>query len=66
MTLIIFAGIPPTTILSGTSFETTAPAAITAFFPMVTPGKIVAFAPIHAFSFDVNGLTCQSFSLFRL
>jgi len=44
-----FAGIPPTIVLSGTSLETTAPAATMAFSPMVTPGKIVALAPIHAF-----------------
>src|SRR4051812_29610738 len=47
--LIIFAGIPPTTVLSGTSLETTAPAAITAFSPIVTPCKMVTFAPSHAF-----------------
>ena len=46
---MIFAGIPPTMVLSGTSFDTTAPAATTEFSPMVTPCKIVAFAPIQAF-----------------
>ena len=40
---------PPTTVFAGTSFETTAPAATTAFSPTVTPGSIVAPAPIHAF-----------------
>ncbi len=40
---------PATTVLSGTSFETTAPAATTEFSPIVTPGKMVAAAPIHAF-----------------
>lgn len=45
------AGIPATTVLSGTSLETTAPAATTAFSPIVTPGKIVAPAPIQAFLF---------------
>ena len=29
-------------------FETTAPAATTAFLPITTPGKIIAPAPIHA------------------
>ena len=43
------AGMPPTTVFAGTSLETTAPAATTAFSPMVTPGSIVAPAPIHAF-----------------
>ena len=38
--LITFAGLPPTTTLSGTSFVTTAPAATTAFLPMVTPQKL--------------------------
>ena len=42
-----FAGTPATTVLAGTSFVTTAPAATTEFSPIVTPGKIVAFAPIH-------------------
>lgn len=46
--LTIRAGIPATTVLSGTSFETTAPEATTEFSPIVTPGKIVAAAPIHA------------------
>ncbi len=46
---MIFAGVPPTTTLSGTSFETTEPAATTEFSPMVTPCKMVALAPIHAF-----------------
>ena len=48
---ITFAGIPPTITLSGTSFVTTAPAATIEFFPTVTPARIVAFAPIHAFFF---------------
>ena len=34
-------------VLSGTSFVTTAPAAITAPSPIVTPGVIVTLAPIH-------------------
>ena len=47
MSLIFRAGTPPTTQLSGTSRVTTAPAAITALLPMVTPGKMVQFPPIH-------------------
>ena len=43
-----FAGIPPTIVFGGTSAVTTAPAATTAFSPMVTPGKIVAAAPIQS------------------
>ena len=38
---------PPTTQLSGTFFDTTAPAAITTLFPILTPGNIVTFPPIH-------------------
>lgn len=47
MYFIILAGTPPTTALAGTSLFTTAPAAIIALSPMVTPDKIVACAPIH-------------------
>ena len=53
--LIIFAGFPPTTTLSGTSFTTTAPAATILFFPMVTPLPIMALSPIHTFSSSVIG-----------
>jgi hypothetical protein len=45
--LITLAGTPPTMVLSGTSFPTTAPAATMAFSPMVTPANIVALAPIQ-------------------
>lgn len=47
--LINRAGTPPTIALAGTSPVTTAPAATMAFSPTVTPGKMVAPAPIHAF-----------------
>lgn len=47
--LMILAGTPPTTVLAATSFVTTAPAAITALLPMVTPCSMVAFAPTHIF-----------------
>ena len=43
------AGTPPTTVFAGTSFLTTAPAATPECSPMVTPGSIVAPAPIQAF-----------------
>lgn len=44
--LIIFAGTPATTVFFGTSLVTTTPAAITAFSPTITPGQMVALAPI--------------------
>ena len=47
ISFIIFAGTPPTTQLSGTSFVTTAPAATTTLLPIVTPGKIVQLPPIQ-------------------
>jgi hypothetical protein len=40
------AGTPPTIEFSTTSLVTTAPAATIAFSPIVTPGRIVAPAPI--------------------
>ena len=54
--LTIFPGTPATITLSLTSFETTAPAAIILFFPIVTPGNIVALVPIHTFSLICIGL----------
>lgn len=57
------AGIPPTTVLAGTSLETTAPAATMAFSPMVTPGKIVAAAPIQAFRLTTIGLQISALRL---
>ena len=45
------AGTPPTTVLAGTSFVTTAPAAMMALSPMVTPlqnGAVRAYP--YAFS----------------
>src|SRR3989338_11699930 len=56
MDLIFLAGTPPTKVNSSTSSTTTAPAATTAPLPMVTPGRIVARAPIHAKSQTVIGL----------
>src|SRR5699024_10137575 len=47
--LISMAGTLPTTLFAVTSSETTAPDATTEFSPTVTPGRIVAFAPIQAF-----------------
>ena len=56
-----FAGTPPTMVFGGTSAITTAPAATTEFSPMVTPGKIVAAAPIHALRFTTIGLQIKAF-----
>ena len=53
---MIFAGTPPTIVFAGTSLETTAPAATIEFSPMVTPGSIVAAAPIHALRLMTIGL----------
>jgi len=50
ISLIIFAGTPPTSEFDGTSFVTTAPAATTQWLPIVTPGSITALAPIHTSS----------------
>ena len=44
-----FAGFPATMELSGTSLVTTLPAPTIEFSPIVTPGRIVAAIPIHAF-----------------
>mgnify|MGYP006880569590 CR=1 FL=1 len=41
------AGTPPTTVLAGTSFVTTAPAAMMALSPMVTPYRMVLLEPTH-------------------
>ena len=49
MLLINFAGTPPTTVFAGISLVTTEPAATTEFSPTVTPGSIIAPAPIQAF-----------------
>ena len=47
MFLIILAGTPPRTTLSGKIPLTTAPAATTELFPTIAPSKKVAFAPIQ-------------------
>jgi hypothetical protein len=41
-----FAGTPPTMVNGSTSLVTTAPAAMIAPFPIVTPGKIIDLGPI--------------------
>ena len=41
------AGTPPTTVLAGTSFVTTAPAAMMELSPMVTPCRMVLLEPTH-------------------
>ena len=45
---IILPGFPTTNEKSGTSLVITAPAPIKAYFPIVIPQTIVAFAPIVA------------------
>ena len=47
---MIFAGLPTAMQYAGTSFVTTAFAAITAPSPIVTPGNIVALSPIQTLS----------------
>ena len=44
---LIILSTPPTTEYGGTSFLTMLPAAITAPSPILTPSKIIQFAPIH-------------------
>ena len=56
---MIFAGTPATRQLSGTSFVTTAPAAITLFSPIVTPGIIETLAPIQQLSLTLIGNACS-------
>ena len=51
-----FAGTPATRVLSGISFVTTAPEAITTLFPIVTPGVIVTLPPIQTSSPIFTGL----------
>ena len=46
----VTAGTPPITTLSGKELLTTAPAAITQLFPIVTPSSIVTLEPIQQFS----------------
>lgn len=60
--LITFAGIPPTIAYAGTSFVTTALAAITAPLPICTFGKIVALSPIQTLSSMITG-PCETTSL---
>ena len=55
------AGIPATTEFAGTSLETVAPAATTEFSPTVTPGNIIAPAPIQAFRFITIGFAKSAF-----
>lgn len=45
--LITLAGTPPASEYSGISLVTTAPEAIVDPFPIVTPGRIIALAPIQ-------------------
>ncbi|EAR14588.1 hypothetical protein RB2501_00891 [Robiginitalea biformata HTCC2501] len=48
MSRITRAGTPATTVFGGTSLFTSAPAATTELLPTVTPGRMVAPAPIQA------------------
>lgn len=56
LVIIGFAGIPFTTVLGGTSFVTTLPAAITEFSCTVTFGSIVAHPPMTTLSFIMDGV----------
>jgi hypothetical protein len=56
MFLITLAGLPPTIVLSGTSFVTTASEATTTLLPIVTPGLMTARPPIHTLLPIVTGL----------
>jgi len=51
-----FAGTPFTTVLGGTSFVTTLPAAITEFSCTVTFGSIVTHPPMTTLSFIIDGV----------
>ena len=53
---MILAGTPPTMQLFGTSLVTTAPAATITLLPMVAPGRMVQFPPIHTSSPMVTDL----------
>ena len=53
---ITFAGTPAANALAGTSLVTTAPAAMIAPSPMVTPLRIIAFVPIQMWSPMTIGL----------
>jgi len=52
-------------VFAGTSLETTAPAATTAFSPIVTPGNTVADAPIQAFRLMTIGLQISPLQVTR-
>ena len=52
----VFAGTLATSVDAGTSRVTTAPAATTARAPIVTPGRIVAAAPIQTSESMVIGV----------
>lgn len=57
---ITLAGLPATTLPGSTSLVTTAPAATTAPAPIVTPGRTIARAAIHAESPMVIGAVVSS------
>src|ERR1022692_3366991 len=55
----IRAGLPTTTAPGGTSLETTAPAPMMLPEPTVTPGRMIARAPIHTSSAMITGAVWQ-------
>lgn len=62
---MIFAGFPPQTSLAGISVITTIPAAIIAWFPIMTPLQIMERVPINTTSPIFTGaLRWFSISLF--
>ncbi len=63
---MICAGLPPTTVQAGTSLVTTAPDAMTALSPMVTPGLITARPPIHTLWPIVTGLPYSPAAITRI
>lgn len=58
--LMMQAGLPPTTTLSGPSLVTTAPLATTTLSPIAIPGLIMARPPIQTLSPIVTGLPKSS------
>ncbi len=54
--LMILAGVPATTTPAGTSSTTTDPAATTEPFPILTPSRITALAPIKTSSSIIHGV----------
>ena len=69
LVIIVFAGMPFTTVSGGMSFVTTLPAAIMEFSLIVTFGSIVTHPPMTTLSFIMDGvrhLLCGNLSFSRL